>query len=191
MNHQRKGVAVLARFPDLSNVETPAKADEPKSCGLLASGGRLISQALSIKLLAGITLFLLVGAVLPVYLSTKDAPAGNPPPAADTLSAWPAKQIAPSPETAPAQTDTVAMSVARQPAVRVAPAAEQQSAPVAIPVAAEAKRDTPPVQSVAGAMMSNWEPPVDPNQPPANPGVAPADRPTEYRADNRGNQQLR
>jgi hypothetical protein len=188
MNHQRKGVAVLARFPDLSNAEPSAKVDEPKSCGLLASSGRLISQALSIKLLAGVTLFLLVGAVLPIWLSTKDAPPVSLPPAADTLSAWPPKQAAPAPETAPAQSDTVAMSVGRQPAVRVAPAAEQQSAPVAIPVAAEAKRDTPPVQSVAGAMMSNWE---DPDRQPARPGATPAEHPTEYRADNSGNKQLR
>ena len=62
-----------------------------KGWSLLASSGRLIGQAMSIKLLAGMTLFLLVGAVLPFCLGQKSPPA-DPSPAGDTLSTWQPKR---------------------------------------------------------------------------------------------------
>jgi len=193
MNHQKTGLAVLARFPDVHDGEKPqAGANEAKGWGLLASSGRWISQALSIKLLAGMTLFLLVGAVLPFCIG-KNSPPAEPSPAGDSVSTWHPKPAGASAKAAPAQTETVAMTVARRP-VRISATAEHSPAPAALPPTAETPREPPAASTVAEAMMSNWSPPASADPQPTMPGAetssADANRPaavrsTEYQADAR------
>jgi len=193
MNQQRSGLAVLARFPDLNGGKPHARADEAKGWRLLVSSGRLVGQATSIKLLAGVTLFLLVGAVLPLCIG-KGSPPVNPPPAGDALSTWHPRGAETSAPSVPGKSETAALTVASRPAVRVSATAEPSSAPATLPPTAEPKREPPAVPTVAESlMMSNWPGPARANPQPARAGgeASPADanrpgaRSTEYQADAR------
>jgi hypothetical protein len=196
MNQRRTGLAVLARFPDLNDGKPQAGAGEAKGWGLLASSGRLISQGMSIKLLAGMTLFLLVGAILP-FLG-KDSPSANSPPAnsspaGDALLTWHPRGADTPAEAAPVQRETVATTVARRPAVRVSAIAGQSPPPATLPQAVEPKHEPQAAPRVADAGMSDWPGPARADQQPANAGLVasqananrPAARSTEYEADAR------
>ncbi len=131
MNQQRTGLALLARFPDVSEDAKPrSRAEETKCCSLLGSSGRWIGQAMSVKLLAGMTLFLIVGAILPFCLNQKSSPMA--PPAGDNaLSTWQPKQ-AESPTDASVQIETAGATVARRPVVQVSATSDR------LPAAGEA-----------------------------------------------------
>jgi hypothetical protein len=205
MNPQRTGLAVLARFPDVNDNPKPQpEADEAKGWDLLGSSGRWIGQAMSVKLLAGMTLFLLVGAVLPFCLG-HNPPAE--PSAGDTLSASsPAQAQAPMDGTS-SQTERISSTVTPKPAVLVSATSDQVSAPAKLPPApvarhepsaaptvaeslmsprpaTEAKRAPPAAPPIAAGMAnsSSWSAPPDAG---AQPG-GPAARPPEYEANARG-----
>ena len=197
MDQRRTGLAVLARFPDLNDGKPQAGVGEAKGWKLLASGGRLISQGMSIKLLAGMTLFLLVGAILPFCIGKDSQPVSSAPanlsPAGDALSTWHPRGADTPVEAVPVQRDTVATAVARRPAVRVAAIPEPSPPPVTLPQAVEPKYESQAAPRVADAGMSDWPGPARANQQPTNGGLVasqagvnrPAARSTEYEADAR------
>lgn len=172
MDQRKSGIPLLASFPDLSE----HGADHKEDAGLLKSSGRLFSQAMSAKLLAGITLFLLVGAVLPFCLKS----ASREMPLGDSLVASQPKTS----KTTARTDDSPILAPTRRPAVRVAAAKERTPAPLR-PMS-EPKAAPP--------MMSSWPNPAPANLQPEADGheATPASferpvpaRPTEYQADTR------
>jgi hypothetical protein len=129
MTEHKMAVPVLASFPDVNDVVSVAPGHEAKGLGLLASGRRLVGQALSIKLLAGTALFLMVGAVLPFCIGNK-APADLPP-IQDSLVTVEAKSRNTGAQ-ASAVPDEAAALIASRPAVRVVPAKEPSYAPASL-----------------------------------------------------------
>jgi hypothetical protein len=90
MDIQEQDLIVLARIPDLGNHHQQHHHDgnsDGTDARRKLSGSRWISQTLSFKLLAGLTLCLLVAAVLPYVLSQSPAPAGSPV-TNDSLGGW-------------------------------------------------------------------------------------------------------
>ena len=169
MNRQKTGQTVLARFPDV-NGETEVQASEPKRQGLLESSGRWISQAMSIKLLAGMTLFLLVGAVLPFCLTQKSPPAG-PSTAGDTLSTWqPEREAAPT-QAGSGSGEMSGATIARRPIVRVSATSDQLPPPVTLPAPAIARREPSAAPTVAESLMSPRATNEAKREPPAAPMV--------------------
>jgi len=78
MNRPRAGLTILAHFPDVSeSAKTQSPTDEASGGSLFESGKRWIGQAAAARLLAGVTLFMIVGAILPIYLKHK-APSADP-----------------------------------------------------------------------------------------------------------------
>jgi hypothetical protein len=215
MDRRKTGLMVLARFPDLNEADPHAGDDKAKGLGLLASGSRLFGQAASIKLLAGMTLFLLVGAVLPFCIGIGKNPppanlsAANSLPAGDSLSTWQPRgdaaaleptTVAPAaaaPTTvASAEPDTVALTVARRPVAPASATAEQSPTPAAVGPTTENKREPQTASTVADAGMSSWQPPAEANQQLGANGVnasadpsRPMARSTERVADARAGQQ--
>jgi hypothetical protein len=151
MTEHKIAVPVLARFPDVNDVMADAPPHKAKGLGLLASSGRLIGQAMSIKLLAGTALFLIVGAVLPFCIGTK-TPA-DPLPAHDSLVT--AKPKSPKVATQPADaSDEAAALIANRPAVRVVPTKEPSSAPAA--PASEISNKSQADPTADAPQMSQW-----------------------------------
>jgi hypothetical protein len=208
---------VLARFPDVNDgPKSQPQAEEAKGWDLLGSNGRWIGQAMSVKLLAGMTLFLLVGAVLPFCLGHKP-PAGDPSTAGDTLSASSPAQAQAPVDGASSQTERISSTVAPRPAVLVSATSDQVSAPAKLPPAPVARREPSAAPTVAESLlsprpttagnrappaappvvgMSNWSSPPDAGAQPGRPGTeasasnannpGPAARSPEYEADARG-----
>jgi hypothetical protein len=87
MDTQERGLVVLARIPDL-RAENPHGDDSgaPASGRGRLSSGRWMSPSLSYRLLAGLTLCLLVGAVVPYVFS--HSPAQSEPVGANSLGVW-------------------------------------------------------------------------------------------------------
>jgi hypothetical protein len=172
MDQLKTGIPVLASFPELDKGTASPKSDPPV-LGLLASSGRLINQAASAKLLAGITLFLLVGAVLPWCIGKGSSSAD--------VTASKAKATA-SPQLVKDAAEAQKAAAAVQSAVRVA--AKTGTSPGPVPPAPEMKRK--PQESLAAQppmMASPWNVPGESavgNQPAAV-------RPVQYEADTRGN----
>jgi hypothetical protein len=173
MVQQATAVAVLARFPDVNDgAERQRQADESKYRDLLGSSGRWIGQAMSVKLLAGITLFLLVGAVLPFCLSTK-SPTTSSPVGGDALSTSQPKQAESPTVAASTQTDTGGAAVAHLPAARVSATSDQFPPPATLPSAVAAQRPPSAAPSVAESLMSTRPTAVARREPPpAAPTVA-------------------
>jgi hypothetical protein len=174
MDQRKSGIPLLASFPDLSEQAAAGSSDD--SAGLLKSSGRIIGQAMSAKLLAGIALFLLVGAVLPFCLKSvsRDLPLGD-------------SRVASSPKSGKtgvtSTTDSPILTPTRRPAVHVAVAKERTPSPI---------RPTSGPK-VAPPMMSSWPAPAPTNfqsedeheaSPASFERPVPA-RPTEYQADTR------
>jgi hypothetical protein len=213
MNHQRTGVPILARFPDVHDDTKRNTGAIPRGRGLLESSGRWISQAMSVKLLAGMTLFLLVGAVLPFCIGrnadSKDSTAAIPLSSGDAVSTGQPAQTQTPVEAIPTTSQQVAGGVARRPAVLVSATAEQLPPPVAIPVVPGVKQQPPAIPTVAESLLatppagdvkhepaaasppmmaSEWSPPPGADLQPE--GTArPDGRSTEYNADTRVGQQ--
>jgi hypothetical protein len=196
MVQQATAVAVLARFPDVNDhPHHEQRAEEGGHWNLLGSSGRWIGQAMSIKLLAGITLFLLVGAVLPFCLGTK-SPTTNPSAGDSALSTWQPQQAGSPTGTSSTSTETAGAAIARLPAARVSATSDQFPPPVTLPSTvggqrpplapptvaeslmsprspAEARREPPPAATTVAetTMSSPWSPPPGSDVQPGRPGT--------------------
>jgi len=87
MSRQQTELIVLARIPDLGTQYQNHEGSGGPNGRWKLPGGRWVSQTLSFKLLAGLTLCLLLAAVLPYVLSRSPAPT-EPPVASDSLGEW-------------------------------------------------------------------------------------------------------
>jgi hypothetical protein len=149
----------LARIPDL-NATAADEYDGQNSDHKPASAGRLIDQALSIKLLAAITLLLLGAAIIPLYSGKKNVAADSPSATAAPVTAWrpqsssvsvdAATRPAQSPDGMPTQSPTT------KPATLVTAMPERSAAPVAVPSPPEAQSQPPVVRSEELPRMSVW-----------------------------------
>jgi hypothetical protein len=178
MDQHKTALPVLARFPDLSDHTHQTEHNKTTGIGLLASSGRMIGQTLSIKLLAGTALFLLVGAVLPFCIGKNSPPADSSPAGSPTVTAQ----------------DESAITTPEPPrAVRVAVAKEPSSAPEMLSPLPETNGKLQPSPTRDASLASHLTPdnPLSSSvggetpQPNVTPPATP--RPTEYKADNRGN----
>jgi len=180
MNEQEINLVVLARIPDLNGSVRAAKVVEK------CDSGRLLGQAISCKLLAGMMLFLLVGAAIPFSIRDKKV-AESPKSPSDVLAVnRPAMPAAPS--IAPKVADVLPAPV--RPVVVIPAVPERAAAPTKIPMPLTAKPEPPVAASSETALMSNWSPPksvgVDPGKTSETPVVnvpPPPVRPVEYQAN--------
>ena len=154
MTQQARAVAVLARFPDIGEhtKPQPRAGGEAQGWSLLGPSGRWIGQAMSIKLLAGITLVLLVGAILPLCLNQK-SPTAGPLAGGDALSSRQPGQAESPTANGPAQTRAVATTGAYPPVVRVSATSDQLPPPAILPSTVAAQRQPSP-PTVAESLMS-------------------------------------
>ncbi len=194
MHHQETKLAVLARFPDLSATSSPAGDEKPLAGGILVSTGRMIGQAVSFKLLAGIMLFLVVGAVLPFFVG-KDRPAAGELSSSDSEtidSTKPASELA---DAATAQGMPLVQPTMRRPVVVVPIAAEPSSAPAIVPSRFEVESEAKSASAAESPQMSSsWMPPaatapldarpsgVEGQLPGINNSLPTATRPSEHQA---------
>ncbi len=177
MNSQGSRLTLLARFPDLNKDASPSRGGE--SDGASSSAGRWIGQSASFKLLAGVMLFLMVGAVLPFAIGRGRATSGESPSTGlhRTDEASPLAELA---ERSSHRAAPAIQSATRRPVVLVPVAAEPTPAPAVVPSRfealdeskAERPADPPP-------MMSSWPNPAPSAAEPA--GVPTAIRPAEHR----------
>ena len=88
MDFQERDVIVLARIPDLGTHRRHHDGSGDGTSGRWRlSSGRWMSQVLSFRLLAGLTLCLLLAAVLPYVFNQSPTPT-EPPVANGSLGAW-------------------------------------------------------------------------------------------------------
>ena len=148
MDQQKTKFVVLARIPAVGRTE-----NEHADVGLPLSYGRLMSQSLSFKVLAGVALLLMIVATIPFALS-RSGPAVDPSATADPLLEWHPGPLASSADAAPAW---------------IAPVAETSTP---IPVGPPATPDEPPrpeaeveptmTASADVPLMSPWPNPAHP-----------------------------
>jgi hypothetical protein len=148
MEDQNCRARVLARIPDLSAASL-AGSKKRGALGVAASAsmGRILSQSLSVKILAGVTVALLAAAVIPFSFSSKKTGTERPP-AKDQLP-WRAEVSAGA--EAPASPPTATL-------VRAMP--EKASVPGALPLPPPMTHDTPPRQAHDAPNVSNWPNPA-------------------------------
>jgi len=160
MDEHKVGIPVLARFPDLNDGIHHSEHNKTAGLGLLASSSRLIGQASSVKLLAGTALFLLVGAVLPLFCIGKNPPPANSSPSGDSCVASQPTSANGTLETAPDADQPVALTASR-PIVRVVAAQGPSSAPAMLPPSSETKDKMQPGPATDEPQMSSrWNPPT-------------------------------
>jgi hypothetical protein len=147
MDGRQMKPAVLARIPDLASSERETAGGEPPS------RGRVVSQALSFKLLAGAAVLLAVMAVVPSVFRRGGEKEG-PATASTPTAAWSASPPAPSAAAAPRWTAPVVSAPASTP-IPASPSPMPDGSPA--PKAAGAS--TAPV-SAAAALMSPWPNPT-------------------------------
>jgi hypothetical protein len=185
--HEAK-VVVLARIPNLGQ-QTP-NSDEDDDAFLSESGGRLIRQALSFKLLAGLTLCLLVVAVVPFPWFGQPSSATEPSVADDSVGSW-QSDLPATRSDATTQLDTPRQATL----VRAAPELSPGHDSLARPQAERPQRASPPPAD--GPLMSKWPNPLatartqnSPATDRAPSSVAPPATvwPVDYQADARGGQ---
>jgi hypothetical protein len=153
MDRQQTRLVVLARIPCLNDGECGGSKISPaiKGRGALASSCRLISQTISCKLLAGITLFLLLAAILPHVTIKKSSPS-------KMTNESVAAQGSESPsKTALNSSQAVVQSAARPPVVMVAATPARSAPPVAVPTLPPEKQGNSQANKVDDSpMMSDW-----------------------------------
>jgi hypothetical protein len=187
MNQQEVRLTVLARIPDLNGSGHVANKEAKCTAGLVASG-RLLGQAMSCKLLAGITLFLLVAAAIPLSIRSKNASDEAPLPTNSVAADQPAPPVVPNGVTPVA--NPLALQPVR-PVVVVSAVPEKTTVPAKIPMSAAVKDESQPSASSGRALMSRWSPDVANAEPEAkaeNTAVNGAPSPVrllEYQADSR------
>lgn len=157
MDRREMRPPVLARIPNLNSSRTERPPEEPPT-----SKGRILSQALSWKLLASVALVLVALAIVP--LATKrDAASPEPATAAET---WHPSVPAPTADVAPPWSAPVAQTTTAQSAVTPSPIVTVLPEPPVNSV-------TPTSASIDEPLMSAW-----PNSPqPTNP--SPSTTPTQ------------
>jgi hypothetical protein len=149
MEDQNSRARVLARIPDLSAAASASgKGGGLRGAVVSASMGRILSQSLSFKILAGVTVALLAAAIIP-YSFNLQKTATNPPPANDQLP-WQA-------ETSGAGTNPPAPPP-KATLVRAMP--EKASAPGALALPPPVTHDAPPSQANDASAMSKWPNPA-------------------------------
>lgn len=157
MNQQEVRLTVLARIPDLNS---SGHANESKgTAGLLASG-RILGQAMSCKLLAGLTLFLLVGAAIPFSIKHKNASNETPAPSNSVAVSQPMPTIAPNGVTPIATVANTAPAQPVRPVVVVSAVPEKTATPAKIPMAVAVKNEPQPTTNSTEPLMSNWSPEI-------------------------------
>lgn len=155
MDRREERPVVLARIPNLNSSRANETIEGPP-----ASSGRILGQAFSFRILAGVTVLLVAVAIVPLTFkrdapTTEAAPAWNPGALADTGAAWPA----PVAETGSAWPASVAeTSASPSPTERVS--SERSVAGV---ISASATIDEP--------LMSTWPNPSQPTSPQAEAGA--------------------
>lgn len=184
MAQQQTRPVVLARIPCLldGNSGNPGGSENLKGIGRLVSGGRFVSQAFSFKLLAGVTLFLLVGAVMPAILNKKPASSESTQPDAAVAATSPAlSSDVPAVLEPAARRPVVMVSATSQgvaPPVAVTPPLDETSKPQAAPTAELATSSTWPSVAPPGNQPLETNGPKSPSE--ADP--AKAIRSAEYQA---------
>lgn len=172
----RLGIRIVASFPDVNVAGARTRKDDAVEVGQPSSLGRLVSQAVAFKLLAGLTLVLLAIAAAPVFFGRGSKPAGPP-------SAWcptPAASPKSAPTVAASRPATIVPATPRpsQPPATVPPTAETATAQKLVPPLASS-RWPDPAHAVASDNRARGEfPKAASNQPMTV-------RPTEYEADVR------
>lgn len=162
MDRREMRPPVLARIPNLNSSRTERSPEEPPT-----SKGRILSQAISWKLLASVALVLVALAIVP--LATKrDAASSEPATVAET---WHPSVPAPSADVAPPWSAPIAQTTTAQPATT-------QSAATPSPIAT--MMPEPPVNSVTPTSASVDEPLVSawPNSPQST-NPSPSTSPTQ------------
>ena len=147
---EMQSTLILARIPDLHK-----GSDSEPVAGGPASRGRLLSQALSFKLLAGGTLALLVVAIVPFSFAKKE-PLTVSQTAGDSLPTW--HKVPPA---APADTTAVESSTAPQPVQNpIQASTAKQAAESALPASLTeaAKPPAVAVEPVAVCATTDDEP---------------------------------
>jgi len=156
MGQQKVRLTVLARIPDLNSPGHVAN-DEAKCVSELLASGRLLGQAISCKLLAGMTLFLLVGATIPFSISSKhasdDSSLSSNPVAVDR----PASSVVPNGATPIVNVSPLQPA---RPVVVVSAVPEKAALPAKIPMSLAVKDESQPSASGGTALMSSWSPDV-------------------------------
>jgi hypothetical protein len=187
MNQQEVRLTVLARIPDLNSSSHVANEDAKSTSGLLASG-RLLGQAMSCKLLAGMTLFLLVGAAIPFSIKSKNASDDFSLPSNSVAAGQPAPPVVPNELTPVANLSPLQPA---RPVVVVSAVPEKTAVPAKIPMSLAVKNESQPSASNAAALMSSWSPDVADAKPeakaetPAANVVPSSVRRVEYQTDVR------
>jgi hypothetical protein len=183
MSQQEIRLTVLARIPDLNGSGHVDRAGG--SCELgLPRAGRLLGQAVSCKLLAGITLFLLVGAAIPFSISKSGTSATATPP-----SSSPSAPVAAMTDGGVVPQNTVSPKNTNPPVVVIPAVPEKADVTAKIPMAVAVKNEKPASQAeLSGSpapMMTKWTyPGVEGGPSVADNSVPP--RKVEYKADLRG-----
>jgi hypothetical protein len=170
MNQQDIPLNVLARIPDLNGSAHTAGQASPNPCKLLSSSGRLLGQTISCKLLGALTLFLLVGAAIPISIKSKKAadestaapaaavqkPAANICLQQASVIAEPAKTlVAPAAKPVPVRPVVVVPAVPEKAAATVKIPASPGTGPDAT---ASVNNSSASTGSVPAPMMSQWTP---------------------------------
>jgi hypothetical protein len=180
MDRQQTKLIVLARIPDLSVSEHKASPGNR-----LASRGRVISQALSFKLLAVLALLLVAMAIVPLTVNKTGSPTDSPP-AIDPVAARQPNSPAVLTNAGTGPIAPVAQTAVSTPTlVRPSPVPSVPPQPV-IATTPPAPAPTP---AAAAPLMSAWPNPGHPtstpeagsNQPQASLNQAMAIRPSENR----------
>jgi hypothetical protein len=169
---------VLACIPDLH-----ITSDADASSGLPGSRGRVIGQSLSFKLLMATIAFLVVAAILPFVLGTRDQ-SPDPSSVANALSPNNPAPSAPSVNTAGARPVRVVQAAAAGPTLASPP-----RTPGVLPQP-EVKSAPPPPLPAGAPLMSQWPNPAmaaRQTEPSANQAMT-IHRP-EYEADARAGRQ--
>jgi hypothetical protein len=195
MEQQENRLTVLARIPDLNGGGVEGTHATARHSNGFLPPYRILGQSISCKLLAGLTLFLLVGAAIPlsIYKNKPAAPATGIAATGQSPAAASGNANVNSAANAGAVADRKpcnAMPVAPAPAVVLA-VPEQTGVPAKAPVAFSMKTD---LQGNEPILVSRWSPDDATggtasvqNIPsvPAVPTGIPSVRPVEYQANKK------
>jgi len=177
MDREKSNRTVLARIPDLS-ADTGGRISENEGGALPMSCGRWTNQTLAFKLLSGLTLLLIVVAVLPFFSSRKEKPV-DASSTTDALTPWRQEPSATAPEARMAQSHS-------RPVTRVRAIPEQSPASGIPPGQPTAKNDANSKPATDEPLMSAWPNPAragaEESRADADPTTS---RPPEYEANAR------
>jgi len=151
MNTEETNWAVLARIPDLNAHRSNAHDSEAMDSKLPASTGRLLSQALSFKLLAGAAFLLLLAAIVPFLFNKKGAPSDASPSMA-SAPPWHPGPIVAEADIPPVGNPTAARAATSPPTPAATPELLPPPPEVNLGLAPDTESDLP--------LMSRWPNPA-------------------------------